>query len=75
VKKPLGVGLDEVEGLRDAVRASGCKLQVGHMKRFDPGIESARSFIEDEMGQMLAFKGWYCDFNAPLSDDRCGANR
>lgn len=69
-EKPLGVGLDEVEGLRDAVRASGCKLQVGHMKRFDPGIESARSFIEDEMGQMLAFKGWYCDstHRYPMTD-------
>jgi predicted dehydrogenase len=40
------------------------------MKRFDPGIESARSFIDDEMGQMLAFKGWYCDstHRYPMTD-------
>jgi|TARA_X000000950_G_scaffold139932_1_gene173638 predicted dehydrogenase len=69
-EKPLGIALDEVEELREAVRSSGCKLQVGHMKRFDPGIESARSFIDDEMGQMLAFKGWYCDstHRYPMTD-------
>ena len=69
-EKPLGIALDEVEALREAVSASGRKLQVGHMKRFDPGIESARSFINDEMGQMLAFKGWYCDstHRYPMTD-------
>ena len=69
-EKPLGVALEEVEELRTAVATSGCKLQVGHMKRFDPGIESARRFIDDEMGQMLAFKGWYCDstHRYPMTD-------
>ena len=60
-EKPLGVALDEVEALRAAVNRSGHKLQVGHMKRFDPGLQSARHFVDTEMGQMLAFKGWYCD--------------
>lgn len=60
-EKPLGVSLEEVEALKAAVNKSGCLLQVGHMKRFDPGIECARHFVEDEMGEMLAFKGWYCD--------------
>ena len=69
-EKPLGIALEEVEALRTGVADSGCKLQVGHMKRFDPGIESARSFIDDEMGQMLAFKGWYCDstHRYPMTD-------
>ena len=69
-EKPLGIALEEVEALRTAVADSGCKLQVGHMKRFDPGNESARSFIEDEMGQMRAFKGWYCDstHRYPMTD-------
>jgi predicted dehydrogenase len=31
------------------------------MKRFDPGLEAARDFVRDEMGALLAFKGWYCD--------------
>ena len=60
-EKPLGVTLEEVEDLRQAQRQSNCLLQVGHMKRFDPGLQSAREFIDAEMGEMLAFKGWYCD--------------
>jgi predicted dehydrogenase len=60
-EKPLGVALDEVEELRQAMQKSECLLQVGHMMRFDPGLQSAKSFVENEMGEMLAFKGWYCD--------------
>ena len=59
-EKPLGVTLEEVEALGKAVAESGLKL-VGHMKRFDPGLQSAREFIDSEMGDMLAFKAWYCD--------------
>lgn len=60
-EKPLGVTLGDVEELRLALQKSDCLLQVGHMKRFDPGLQSAKSFIETDMGEMLAFKGWYCD--------------
>lgn len=60
-EKPLGVSVEEVERLRGAVARSGKVLQVGHMKRFDAGIESAKRFVDHEMGQRLAFKGWYCD--------------
>jgi predicted dehydrogenase len=31
------------------------------MKRFDPGLQSARAFIDDGIGQLLALKAWYCD--------------
>ena len=69
-EKPLGVTLEEVEALRAAVAKSGLKLQVGHMKRFDPGLQSAKRFVDDEMGEMLAFKGWYCDstHRYPMTD-------
>ncbi len=60
-EKPLGVSVEEVEQLRQEVEKSGKILQVGHMKRFDAGLESAKAFIEGEMGQMLALKAWYCD--------------
>jgi predicted dehydrogenase len=60
-EKPLGISVEEVEGLRAAVEKGRKVLQVGHMKRFDPGIEAAKAFIDLEMGQHLAFKGWYCD--------------
>lgn len=60
-EKPIGVSVEEVEELAAAVNSSGKILQIGHMLRFDPGIESAKSFVTDEMGEMLALKAWYCD--------------
>lgn len=60
-EKPLGVSVEEVESLRDIVRASNRILQVGHMKRFDAGLQAARAFITDGMGEILALKAWYCD--------------
>jgi predicted dehydrogenase len=61
LEKPMGVGVQECEELREAVRASGLVLQVGTEKRFDPGIAFARRFIREEMGEKLALKAWYCD--------------
>ncbi len=61
VEKPLGVTVEECEALREQVQASGLLLQVGTMKRFDPGIAFARQFIKEDMGQLLALKAWYCD--------------
>jgi predicted dehydrogenase len=60
-EKPLGVSVEEVEELRSVVRQTGKVLQVGNMKRFDPGLQSAKAFIDAEMGEMLALKAWYCD--------------
>ena len=61
VEKPLGVSVEECEALRQDVQQSGKHLQVGTMKRFDPGIAFARQFIQEEIGQLLALKAWYCD--------------
>jgi predicted dehydrogenase len=61
VEKPLGVSVEECQALQAQVRETGLVLQVGTMKRFDPGITFARRFIQEEMGQMLALKAWYCD--------------
>jgi predicted dehydrogenase len=60
-EKPIGVSVEETVDLAAAVKASGKILQVGHMKRFDPGLEAARDFVRDEMGELLALKAWYCD--------------
>jgi len=60
-EKPIGVAIEEVEQLKRAVETSGRLLQVGHMNRFDTGLESAKKFIETEMGEPLALKAWYCD--------------
>jgi predicted dehydrogenase len=61
VEKPMGVTVEECEGLRAAARASGLVLQVGTEKRFDEGIAFARNFIREQMGEMIALKAWYCD--------------
>jgi predicted dehydrogenase len=60
-EKPVGMSIEEVEGLKQTVQETGLKLQVGHMKRFDAGLQSAKEFISAEMGTMLALKAWYCD--------------
>lgn len=60
-EKPLATGIDEAESLRAAVTASGKVLQVGHMKRFDAGLQAAKAFIDGPMGEMVALKAWYCD--------------
>lgn len=61
VEKPLGVTVEECEILCSQVQASGLILQVGHNKRFDPGLEFAQRFVQEELGQRLGFTAWYCD--------------
>lgn len=61
VEKPLGMSIEEVEELGEIVKGSNVHVQVGNMKRFDPGIEAAKDFIDDEIGEMLTLKAWYCD--------------
>ncbi len=60
-EKPVGITVEEAEALRQGVRRSGKVFQVGHMKRFDAGLQAARSFIDTEMGELIALKAWYCD--------------
>jgi predicted dehydrogenase len=60
-EKPLGVSLEETERLREVVGVSDRVLQLGHMKRFDAGLQAAKAFIDTEIGEMLALKAWYCD--------------
>ena len=69
-EKPVATSVEAVEDLRQAVKASGKVLQVGHMKRFDPGLEAAADFIRDGMGEMVALKAWYCDstHRYPMTD-------
>ncbi len=63
-EKPIGLSVEEVLDLQKVVDAAGKILQVGHMLRFDLGIQSARDFIDAEMGEILALKAWYCDSTA-----------
>ena len=61
VEKPLGTDLSQAFALREELKHRGLHLQVGHMKRFDPGIAYAREFVETGLGEMVAYKGWYAD--------------
>jgi predicted dehydrogenase len=69
-EKPLATSIEDAESLRAAVASSGKVLQVGHMKRFDAGLEAAKSFIDTRMGEMVALKAWYCDstHRYPMTD-------
>ncbi len=61
VEKPLGEHSAECRKLIAVVEQSGLKLQVGSMKRHDPGLAFAKEFIGERMGGVLSLSGWYCD--------------
>ena len=61
VEKPLGVNARECETLIEKLRQTRLKLQVGSMKRHDPGIAFSRQYIKDSLGQLLSISGWYRD--------------
>lgn len=61
VEKPLGVTVEECEELKELSEKSNLVVQVGNMKRFDHGIQFVKKFVEEEIGDVLTFKGWYCD--------------
>jgi predicted dehydrogenase len=60
-EKPVGLSVEESLQLKAAVDASGLVFQVGHMKRFDAGLQAAKNFIDTDMGELVALKAWYCD--------------
>jgi len=60
-EKPMATSVEDAIRLRDAAAASGKVVHIGHMKRYDGGIEAAKDFIDAEMGEMLSLKAWYCD--------------
>lgn len=61
VEKPLGVSIEECEGLRRRLQVTKLVLQIGNNRRFDPGIAFAQKFIAHELGHVMALKVWYCD--------------
>ena len=67
-EKPLATGVEEAESLRGA--AGELVLQVGHMKRYDAGLQAAKAFIDKDMGELVALKAWYCDstHRYPMTD-------
>jgi predicted dehydrogenase len=60
-EKPMATSVEEAEMLKEVAIRSGRVLHVGHMKRYDGGIEAAKDFIDSGIGDLLALKAWYCD--------------
>ncbi len=62
IEKPMGISVGECERLHDVAGAQPkLHVQIGTMRRFDPGVAFAQEFIRNEIGELLAFKAWYCD--------------
>jgi len=61
VEKPLTMDVAESEKVVQTVRDSGIQVQIGFMKRYDPGVEYAAKYINGEMGERMSMEGWYCD--------------
>ena len=45
VEKPLGVTVEECEELQQKAGATGCIVQIGNMKRFDPASHMPSSLL------------------------------
>jgi predicted dehydrogenase len=61
VEKPLGVNVEECEGLKQRLVETGLVFRVGNNRRFDPGIAFAAKFLREEVGRRMGFKAWYYD--------------
>lgn len=58
VEKPLAGTSADAEALAQTAAATGRKLQVGAMKRHDPGIAFAKSVLP-RIGQIVTAQCWY----------------
>jgi predicted dehydrogenase len=62
-EKPLGITVEEAEGLRQAVTESGKLLQVGHMKRFDAGLQERQGLHRHRDGRVARAQGLVLRFS------------
>jgi len=61
VEKPLGSTSTECRALVRLVDVKGLKMQVGCMKRHDPGVRFAHRHVEQKIGRILSFGAVYQD--------------
>lgn len=59
VEKPFTVTVGEAESLVALVDQTGLVLQVGAMKRHDQGVQFAREFVSNRLGEPRTFNAWY----------------
>ncbi len=75
-EKPLALTLEEADAALAGVERAGVRLQVGHMRRYDPAYAAAKNRIEaGEIGEPVIFKAIGRDREAPpLSYFQSGLN-
>jgi predicted dehydrogenase len=65
-EKPIALSLADAESALDAVAKAGVHLQIGFMRRYDPGYAAAMKRIEaGEIGEPVIFKSLGRDKDAP----------
>jgi scyllo-inositol 2-dehydrogenase (NAD+) len=65
-EKPIALSLADAEAAVDAVAKAGVHLQIGFMRRYDPGYAAAMKRIEaGEIGEPVIFKSLGRDKDAP----------
>ena len=65
-EKPLALSLADAHAALEAVAKAGVRLQIGFMRRYDPGYAAAMKRIEaGEIGEPVVFKSIGRDKDAP----------
>ena len=59
VEKPLAGTVADARQLADLATETGLQLQVGAMKRYDPGVQFAADAVRDRIGRVLSATIWY----------------
>ncbi len=75
-EKPIAITMAEADAALAAVAKTGVRLQIGHMRRYDPAYVDARRRIEaGEIGEPVLFKSLGRDREPPpLAYFRSGLN-
>jgi len=61
VEKPMGETSEQCRKLIKAQRELGLKVQVGSMKRHDPGVRFAQEFLSEKCGPVFSVSAVYRD--------------
>ena len=80
LEKPMATNLRDARRMVEAAEQSGRQLMVGYMKRFDTGVEMARSIIDQlrssgEIGAVTHARGhcfagdWVCNAGTPIKTE------
>ncbi|GGM10917.1 Gfo/Idh/MocA family protein [Nakamurella endophytica] len=59
VEKPIAGTVGDAEALAAKAAGTGLHLQVGAMKRYDPGVAFAADAVRNRIGRVLSASVWY----------------